>query len=69
MCFGGGWYMQLGLPMQDKSGKIDVRKHPLWWQKSVRGMGIVLVGLGSYRVGELVRMGWDRYQSKHIVKT
>jgi hypothetical protein len=64
MCFGGGWYMLLGFPLQDKNGTINVRKHPLWWQKSVRGVGVLLVGLGAYRVGELAQMAWHRYKSK-----
>ena len=64
MCFGGGWYMLLGFPLQDKNGIIDVRKHPVWWQKSVRGVGVLLVGLGAYRVGELAQMAWHRYKTK-----
>ena len=50
---GGGIYLNSSLPFTEgKENKIDFKKHPLWWQKSVRGIGILLIGLGAYRFGE-----------------
>lgn len=68
MSFAGGWYMLLGRPFHDSKGVIDVRKHPIWWQKSVRGVGVLLVGLGAYRVGELGQVAWEWFQAERAKK-
>lgn len=61
--FGGGAYLSSSLPFTEKDGKIDVKKNPLWWQKSVRGIGILLIGLGAYRFGEVGQIIYkDRFE-------
>lgn len=61
VAFGGGLYLNSNLPFSaTKDGKIDLKKHPQWWQKSVRGVGIVLVGLGAYRLGEVGQILYKR---------
>lgn len=37
------------------TGKIDLVKNPLWWQRSVRSAGFILLALGAYRAGEVVK--------------
>lgn len=57
VCVAGGAYFALGWAFRDfKTGQIDAHKHPVWWQKSVRGAGVILVGLGAFRAGEVVQM-------------
>ncbi|CUM65271.1 uncharacterized protein PRCAT00002904001 [Priceomyces carsonii] len=56
VCIGGGTYLSSTLPFKDsKTGRIDFNKNPVWWQKSIRGLGILLVGLGAYRAGEIAQ--------------
>ncbi|RLV95375.1 hypothetical protein JA1_001083 [Spathaspora sp. JA1] len=52
----GGFYLNSPNQFKDKTGKIDLVKHPLWWQRSVRGAGIVLFGFGAYRAGEVIQI-------------
>ncbi|EGW34284.1 uncharacterized protein SPAPADRAFT_59702 [Spathaspora passalidarum NRRL Y-27907] len=52
----GGAYLNSPNQFKDKAGKIDFVKHPLWWQRSVRGAGIVLFGFGAYRAGEVIQI-------------
>lgn len=57
LCVGGGAYFSSGFPLKDsKTGKIDLKKNPIWWQKSVRITGVLLIGLGAYRFGEAFQM-------------
>ncbi|KAK6204982.1 uncharacterized protein RJT21DRAFT_12305 [Scheffersomyces amazonensis] len=61
VALGGGVYFSSQLPFRDNvTGKIDLIKHPLWWQKSVRGFGILVFGLGAYRAGEVIQILWRR---------
>ncbi|KAK6460110.1 hypothetical protein DFJ63DRAFT_315983 [Scheffersomyces coipomensis] len=61
VALGGGVYFSSSLPFKDSTtGKIDLVKHPLWWQKSVKGVGILVFGLGAYRAGEVIQMIWKR---------
>lgn len=64
VAFGGGAYLASSLPFKDKHGKIDVVKNPVWWQKSIRGAGILVFGLGAYRAGEAIQILWKRYEKK-----
>ncbi|CAX39951.1 conserved hypothetical mitochondrial protein [Candida dubliniensis CD36] len=57
VAIGGGLYLSSPNQFKDKTtGKIDLRKNPIWWQRSVRGAGIILFGLGAYRAGEVVQI-------------
>ncbi|KAI3406008.1 hypothetical protein KGF56_001227 [Candida oxycetoniae] len=57
----GGLYLSSPNQFKDKTtGKIDVIKNPLWWQKSVRGAGIILFALGAYRAGEVVQILYQK---------
>ncbi|PSK35812.1 hypothetical protein C7M61_004294 [Candidozyma pseudohaemuli] len=56
VCLGGGGYFLLSLPFKGKNGTVDLRKHPIWFQRGVRGVGIGLVALGMYRLGEVVQI-------------
>lgn len=56
VCFGGGAYFASLMPFKDASGKINLTKHPLWFQRSVRGGGVALVALGMFRIGEVLQM-------------
>ncbi|KAG7662681.1 uncharacterized protein J8A68_003811 [[Candida] subhashii] len=53
---GGFWFSSPNQFKDKVTGKIDLKKNPLWWQRSVRGSGIVLFGLGAYRAGEVIQM-------------
>lgn len=61
VCLGGGGYFLLLLPFKGKNGVVDLKKHPVWFQRGVRGVGIGLVALGMYRLGEVVQI----YGKKH----
>ncbi|KAI5954616.1 hypothetical protein KGF54_002392 [Candida jiufengensis] len=57
----GGLYFSSPNQFKDKvTGKIDLVKNPLWWQRSVRGAGIILVGLGAYRAGEVFKILYEK---------
>lgn len=60
MSFAGGFYLNLNSLFKDLKGKINLRKNPIWWQNSVKSIGIVLIGLGAYRAGEMGLMYWNR---------
>lgn len=62
MAFAGGAYLSSNLPFTDKSGKIDLVKNPLWWQRSIKGAGILVFGLGAYRAGEAIQLLWKKYR-------
>ncbi|OBA22163.1 hypothetical protein METBIDRAFT_38696 [Metschnikowia bicuspidata var. bicuspidata NRRL YB-4993] len=60
VCFlGGGYFLSL-LPFKDKSGLVDLRKHPVWFQRGVRGTGIGLLALACYRLGEVGKIYYNR---------
>ena len=41
------------LPFKEgKENKIDFKKHPLWWQRPVRGIAGVMIGFGAYRFAQ-----------------
>ncbi|CAI5755925.1 unnamed protein product [Candida verbasci] len=62
----GGFYLSTSNQFKDKtSGKIDFHKNPLWWQKSVKGLGVILFGLGAYRAGEVLQILYNRKFEKH----
>lgn len=61
VCLGGGAYFLLPLPFKGKNGVVDLRKHPLWFQRGVRGTGVVLVALGMYRLGEVAQIYGRRF--------
>ncbi|ODV79942.1 uncharacterized protein CANTADRAFT_89545 [Suhomyces tanzawaensis NRRL Y-17324] len=53
----GGAYLASGYVFKDlDTGKIDLKKNPMWWQRSVRGMGTVVVGFGVFRGAEAIQM-------------
>lgn len=56
MSLAGGAYFLTSMPFKDKKGSIDVRKHPIWFQRGIRGGGIILIALGMYRLGEVVQI-------------
>lgn len=56
----GGLYFLSPYPFRDKAGLVDLKKHPLWFQRSVRGAGIGLVALAMYRVGEMGQIWYKR---------
>ncbi|ABN68685.1 predicted protein [Scheffersomyces stipitis CBS 6054] len=57
----GGVYLNSNTLFKDpKTGKIDFAKNPIWWQKTVKGFGIVLFGLGAYRAGEVGQLVWKK---------
>lgn len=57
VALGCGFYLSSPNQFKDKTtGKIDFVKNPLWWQRSVRGAGIILFGLGAYRAGEVFQL-------------
>lgn len=60
LSFGGGLYMNLNSIFKDAEGRIDPKKHPLWWRNTVKSTGILLIGLGAYRAGEAVQIVWAR---------
>lgn len=60
MSFAGGLYLNLNSLFKDLKGKINIHKNPIWWQNSVKSLGILLIGLGAYRAGEAGLMVWNR---------
>lgn len=60
VCFGGGAYFLLSLPFKNKAGLVDLKKHPVWFQRGVRAGGIALIALGMFRLGELGQMWYRR---------
>ena len=62
----GGYYLYLGALFRSRNGKIDLKKHPIWWQNSIRTIGILIVGLGAYRAGEAVQILWNRYENRKL---
>ncbi|EEQ41426.1 hypothetical protein EJF18_70039 [Clavispora lusitaniae] len=62
VCFGGGGYFLSPMPFRNKSGLVDLKKHPVWFQRSVRGIGIGLIALGMFRLGEVGQI-WYRRRS------
>lgn len=54
VAMGGGLWLASENQFRDKStGKIDAVKNPLWWRRSVRGLGLTLFVLGTYRAFEV----------------
>lgn len=62
LALGGGLYLYSGMPFMDSSGKIDVSKHPLWWQRTVRATLVVVIALGAYRLGEAGVLAYEKWQ-------
>lgn len=60
VCFGGGGYFLSQIPFKDKNGLVDLKKHPLWFQRGVRGFGVLLIGLGMFRLGEIGQILYKR---------
>ncbi|KAL6454516.1 hypothetical protein SBY92_003982 [Candida maltosa Xu316] len=61
VAMGFGFYLSSPNQFKDaKTGKIDLVKNPLWWQRSVRGAGIILFGLGAYRAGEVIQILYNK---------
>lgn len=58
--FVGGGYFLSSLPFKDKSGLVDLKKHPVWFQRGVRGVGVGLIGLSFYRLGEVGKIFYNR---------
>lgn len=57
VALGCGFYLSSPNQFKDKTtGKIDLVKNPLWWQRSVRSAGIILFGMGAYRAGEVFQI-------------
>lgn len=54
LCFVGGAYFLSPLPLKNKTGVVDLKKHPIWFQRGIRGCGTGLVALGMFRLGELI---------------
>lgn len=51
--------MTTSMPFRDGKPKIDLTKHPLWWQRSVRGVGVGVIGFGLWRLAEAFLMWKD----------
>lgn len=64
LAIGGGLYLFSGRPFQDAKGKVDLVKHPLWWQRLVRGALVVVVALGCYRLGEAAVIAYDKWEKR-----
>lgn len=64
LAFGGGVYLASSLPFKDSFGKVDLTKNPIWWQKSIKSVGVLVFGLGAYRAGEVFQILYDRYEKK-----
>lgn len=62
LCLAGGGYFMSSMPFKNKSGTIDLKKHPLWFQRGVKGSGIMLVALGMFRLGEVIQI-WHKRRS------
>lgn len=60
VCFAGGGYFLSQMPFRDKNGVVDLKKHPVWFQRGVRGVAIGLIGLGMFRVGEIAQILYRR---------
>ncbi|KAM9932650.1 hypothetical protein OXX80_007722 [Metschnikowia pulcherrima] len=56
VCFAGGAYFLSSMPFKGKNGLVDLKKHPVWFQRGVRGTGIALVALAFYRLCEVGRI-------------
>lgn len=55
----GGLYFCSDWAFKDfKTGKFPTGKDrpPLWWVRTVRGSGVLLIGLSAYRAGEVAQM-------------
>lgn len=48
----GGGYLTTNLPFQP-SEKFKVQQNPLWWIRSVKVSGLMLIGFGIYRAKEV----------------
>lgn len=62
VCFGGGGYFLTQMPFRDRHGVIDLKKHPVWFQRGVRGVAIGLIALGMFRLGEVGQIIYKRRQ-------
>lgn len=56
VCFGGGSYFLTNYPFRDKNGLVDLKKHPVWFQRGIRAFGIGIIALGMYRLGEVAQI-------------
>lgn len=60
MSLAGGAYFASSMPFKDTQGRVDLKKHPVWFQRGVRSGGIALFALGMYRLGEVVQIAYKR---------
>lgn len=56
MSIGLGTYLQSDSLFKE-NGIVDYKKHPIIWQRSLRGFGLGLIGFGLYRGYSIVRGG------------
>lgn len=62
VCFAGGSYFLSPFPFRNKAGVVDLKVHPVWFQRGVRGVGIGLIALGMFRLGEVGQIWYNRRQ-------
>lgn len=60
MSLAGGSYFLSSMPFKNKKGVVDLKTHPLWFQRGIRGGGIILIALGMYRLGEVAQIIYKR---------
>lgn len=60
-----GLYLQSNNLLKDAQGKIDPIKHPMIWQKSIKSLGLGLIGFGVWRVYEVYRISKDQFATPH----
>lgn len=60
VCLGGGSYFLSSMPFKDKTGLVDLRRHPVWFQRGIRATGIGLLALACYRLGEVAKIYHNR---------
>lgn len=51
---GGAYFLSL-MPFNGPKGKPDLIKHPIWFQRGIRGAGCGLIALAMYRLGEVAQ--------------
>lgn len=56
---GLGTYLQTG-GLFKENGTIDYKKHPVLWQRSVRGVGVGLIGFGFYRAWNTFKLAQEK---------
>lgn len=60
VCLGGGAYFASTRPFRGDGGVVDLKKHPVWFQRGVRASGVALIALGMFRVGEVAQIWYRR---------